>query len=172
MAQLAGHSELAVAEVILVSPLTRALQTLDAAFPTRPPAAATVGIETGVLPAHERVEEYVKRHSLRETLEAVNRALEHASLLPPTARHLLASLGAAAVSCVVMNPVDVACVRRFHATADASKSGAKPPAGACSAWYGSLFRGLWVSLARTVPHTMLTLTSLSIAEHLRGALST
>ena len=80
MAQLAGHSELAVAEVILVSPLTRALQTLDAAFPTRPPAAAEVGIETGVLPAHERVEEYVKRHSLRETLEAaVNRALEQAS---------------------------------------------------------------------------------------------
>ena len=80
VAQLAGHSELAVAEVILVSPLTRALQTLDAAFPTRPPAAAEVGIETGVLPAHERVEEYVKRHSLRETLEAaVNRALEQAS---------------------------------------------------------------------------------------------
>jgi len=45
-----------------------------------PPPAAPTAAGAAVLPPHEGVEEYVRRHSLREVLEqAVNRAVEVAS---------------------------------------------------------------------------------------------
>ena len=71
---------------------------------------------------------------------------------PQTVRHLVASLFAASVSCMLMNPLDVYCTRLYH-------GGSQLSAAYRSSLIGSLlagYRGLSANLLRTVPHTVLT----------------
>ena len=83
---------------------------------------------------------------------------------PSSARHLISSLFAASVSCVLMNPLDVYCTRLYHS----GSVGADSAAAYRSSLLGSLlagYRGLSANLMRTVPHTVLTFVLL---ERWRG----
>jgi len=90
----------------------------------------------------------------------------------PSVLHLAASLFAASVSCVLMNPLDVLATRAFHTPAlprpIITGGSLGSPSGAASgsrALLATAYRGLGVNLLRTVPHTVLTFVFL---EALRG----
>lgn len=79
--------------------------------------------------------------------------------VPSTLLHLAASLCAASVSCLVMNPLDVYCTRIFHsaqATTTPASLSAPPPAASVGAAVRAGYHGLSANLLRTVPHTVLT----------------
>lgn len=93
----------------------------------------------------------------------------------PTALHLVASVHAALVSCVVMNPVDVLATR-FYCQPELRAVGSGVSVVASPAevvWrtvaeegLGGLFRGLSANVLRIVPHTAVTL---AVADALRQA---
>jgi len=99
----------------------------------------------------------------------------------PTLLHLAASAHAACVSCVLLNPIDLACTRYFYQSAESAAS-AGAGAAASAPRYASpldaarqvvvaegalgLYRGLGANLLRVVPHTAATFALLHM---LRGA---
>lgn len=96
--------------------------------------------------------------------DTTSKVLEESSSAPAPVRHLAASGFAATVSCVLMNPLDVACSRIFYSginAGDVARSMlSEGPTGA--------LLGLRASIMRTVPHTALTFV---IVESIRGRLS-
>lgn len=79
--------------------------------------------------------------------------------------HLASSLLAATGSCVLMNPLDVYCTRRYHASQPPSSPGVGGNAAAAGAAgmediircrMRAGYRGLSANLLRTVPHTCIT----------------
>jgi len=84
---------------------------------------------------------------------------------PPSLCKLAASLQAAAVSCVVMNPVDVVSTRLFHQAASPQPAPSLPAYASpldcarrtlAAEGLSGLYRGLGANLLRIVPHTVIT----------------
>lgn len=108
--------------------------------------------------------------------EATRRRLEASDAMrdkPTSAVHLAASLVAASLSCILMNPLDVYCTRVFHASGGAAGAAAEAKSSIDSAGAGkgpislrrllrTSLRGLSANLLRTVPHTVLTFLCIDV----------
>merc|ERR1711920_141460 len=86
--------------------------------------------------------------------------------VPPVALNLLASLQAATVSCLVMNPVDLVATRLFHQASLGGTSMQTPAVRTepiecirhtlASEGVSGFYRGLAANVVRVVPHTVIT----------------
>jgi len=92
--------------------------------------------------------------------------------MPAPAIHVAASLQAAVLSCIIMNPVDTVATRMYNATVGVHSSVGVPARYAsaldCFAitvaeeGYRALYRGLLANIMRVVPHTVLTFTLMEL----------
>lgn len=91
---------------------------------------------------------------------------------PPSAIHMAASLQAAVISCVAMNPVDVIATRMYSSSVGVHSSVGRAPAHtspiAClvatvaGEGYRGLYRGLTANILRIMPHTVITFTMMEL----------
>lgn len=97
--------------------------------------------------------------------------------LPTSWVYLLASLQAATISCVVMNPIDVVATRIFHQESSAARGSPAAYRGALDCALQTLrgeglrglYRGLGANLLRIAPHTTLTFGIVEALRSWRGS---